>query len=152
MGESISSPEFLECMKRHKIREFSQGKELFEKEYTTAEKDLAESAESVERGKYKWATIQAYYAMFHCARSLLYRKNYREKSHYCLIVALKALYVDAGRLPVQFVERLQRAKNLRENADYYDDWSEAAARQMLKETEEFLVKAKELLAKPPSEG
>jgi uncharacterized protein (UPF0332 family) len=145
LGKGIKNPEFQECVKRKKIREFSEGKNLYEKELSTAQCDYQEAEDSIKNGKYKWATIQAYYAMFHCARSLLYKQNYREKSHYCLIVALKALYVDTGALPVYFPEKLQRAKNLRENADYYDDWTELSAKQMLADTAEFLKRARELL-------
>ena len=99
----------------------------------------------LERKKYKWTTIQSYYVMFHAARALLYAKNYREKNHYCLIIALKHLYVDPGKLPVYFIEALQKGKALREDADYYDDWSQIGSEETLKLAEEFLNKAKELI-------
>lgn len=83
--------------------------------------------------------------MFHAARALLYAKNYREKNHYCLIIALKHLYVDPGKLPVYFIEALQKGKALREDADYYDDWSQIGSEETLKLAEEFLNKAKELI-------
>jgi uncharacterized protein (UPF0332 family) len=51
--------------------------------------------------------------MFHSARALLYNENYREKSHHCLIIALKAIYVETGRLSIHFVEGLQKGKNLK---------------------------------------
>ena len=90
---------FKECLKKGRIKEFSQGKDLVQKELKTAEKDLLDGKEGFERKKYKWTTIQSYYAMFHSARALLYAKNYREKSHHCLIIALRHLYVDIGKLP-----------------------------------------------------
>ena len=135
---------FDEGLRRGRIKEFSQGKALVQKEIKTAEKDLADGREGFSREKYKWATIQSYYAMFHSARALLYQKNYREKSHYFLIVALKHLYVDTGKMPAYFVEALQKGKALREDADYYDDWSELGSGEMLKLAEEFLTKTKEL--------
>ena len=82
------NPEFEDCLRKNKVRKFTQGKSLVGKELNIAGKDFNEARESLERGKFKWATIQAYYSMFHSARTLLYNKNYREKSHYCLIVAL----------------------------------------------------------------
>ncbi|MCK4233738.1 hypothetical protein KAX75_04865 [candidate division WOR-3 bacterium] len=33
-------------------------------------------------------------------RALLYAKNYRERSHYCLIVAMRTLYVEKKLLPL----------------------------------------------------
>lgn len=74
-------------------------------------------------------------------------KNYREKSHYCLIVALKHLYVETGKLSISFIEGLQKGKSLREDADYYDDWSKIGAEEMVNMTKEFLEAAKNILKK-----
>lgn len=57
--------------------------------------------------------MQCYYSVFHSARALLYVRNYRERSHHCLIVAIRALYVS---------EKL-RAAALRQTIvprDFYD--------------------------------
>lgn len=139
------NPEFEKCLKNRKLREFSRGKYLVVKEYNIGLKDLEDAKDSFKRKKFKWATIQAYYAMFHFARALIYAKNYREKSHYCLIVALRTLYVEKGELELSLVENFQRAKTLRENADYYDEWSETGAEELLKSAEKFSLKVKELL-------
>ncbi len=93
---------------------------------------------------YKWATIQAYYSMFHSARALLFARNYREHSHHCLIVAMRALYVETRLLPGSLIEALGKGKRLREDADYYDRWSEEGAMFALKAAENFLKKAREL--------
>jgi uncharacterized protein (UPF0332 family) len=139
------NPEFENCLKKQKIKEFSRGKALVDKELKTADSDLTQAKTSFKNRAYKWATIQSYYAMFHSARALLYAKNYRERSHYCLIVAIRTLYVERNLLPVHLVETLQKAKTLRESADYYDEWSEEGAQQMLERAEEILKKAQELL-------
>jgi len=65
--------------------------------------------------------------MFLTARALIYAAGFREHSHRCLIVALRAFYVRDGRLRLEFVEGLQAGKMLRENADYYSNFSEAGA-------------------------
>ncbi|MFH1305161.1 MAG: HEPN domain-containing protein [Candidatus Omnitrophota bacterium] len=83
--------------------------------------------------------------MFHSARALLYAKNYREKSHYCLNIALKHLYVTPGILPIHFVDVLQKGKALREDADYYDDWSEVGAEESLKLAEDLISKVKNVI-------
>jgi len=84
--------------------------------------------------------------MFHCARALLYALNYREKSHACRIVAIRALYVEKKKLPLALVEYLNQAKFLRENADYSDEWSKAGAEILLKAAEDFIQKGKVLIA------
>lgn len=95
------------------------------------------------RGRmYFYAT---YYSMFHSARALIYDKNYRERNHYCLIVALRALYVETKQLNFSLVEALQKAKTLREQADYYSEFSKTTASDLLESAKEFLNKAGEIL-------
>jgi len=139
------SIEFEECLKKQKIKEFSRGKSLVKKELKTAEEDLEAGKKSINDGNNKWATIQFYYSMFHSARALLYAKNLRETSHYCLIAAIRTLYVEKKLLPVNLIESLQTAKSLRESADYYDRWSKEGAQRLSGLAEVFLKKTKEIL-------
>lgn len=118
------NPEFEECLKRNKIRKFPRGKVLVAGALKTAQEDLEVAEKSFNEKNYKWSTIQSYYSMFHSARALLYAKDYREHSHYCLVVALRALYVETRLLPVTLIEALTKGKRLREDADYYNRWSE----------------------------
>ena len=134
-----------ECIKRGKIKPFSRGITLAPKEIDTARADLERAIKTYQEGDCKWATIQIYYSMFHSARALLYAKNLREHSHYCLIAAIKTLYVETKQIPVYFLEGLQEAKNLREEADYYNRWSQAGCEKLLKLAEEFLLKAEGLI-------
>ena len=136
-----------DCIKRGKIKPFSRGITLSPKELETAKADLETARKTYKEGDYKWATIQIYYSMFHSARALLYAKNLREHSHYCLIAAIKTLYVDTKQVPVYFLEGLQEAKNLREEADYYNRWSQAGCEKLLKLAEEFLHKVEGLVKK-----
>jgi len=89
--------------------------------------------------------------MFHSARALLFAKNYRERSHYCLIVALRSLYVEMGLLPNSLIETLMKGKRLREDADYYSRWSEEGAEFTLKAAKDFIKTAQKLtlMAKNP---
>lgn len=138
---------FENCLRRGKIREFSRGKALVKKEIEVAFLDLKSARESFKNKNYKWATIQTYYSMFHSARVLLYSKNYKEKSHYCLVEAIRVLYVEKGLLSHQFVEALQKAKNLREDADYHSDFNKEGAEILIKLAREFLAEVKQILKK-----
>jgi len=97
------NPEFEQCLKRNKIRKFPRGKALLTKTLGTAQRDLERAEKTFDDKDYKWATIQSYYSMFHSARALLFARNYREHSHYCLIVAMRALYVETRLLCSQAV-------------------------------------------------
>jgi len=135
------SLEYEGCLKRGKIKPFSRGKALAPKELETAKSDLERARKTHKEGDYKWATIQVYYSMFHSARALLYAQDLREHSHYCLLQAMKSLYVDTKKIPGHHIEAFQQAKDLREDADYYNRWSEKGCEKLLKAAEEFLEKA-----------
>ncbi len=145
MGEDGIDHEFKKCLAKGKLREFPKGKGLFPKELETAERDLEEAKDNYKNKKFKWATIQGYYAMFHTGRALIYFRGYRERSHYCLIVALRALFVSKRALSAQIVEMLQQGKRLRESADYYNEWSQEGARRIIESAEEFIKKTKGIL-------
>lgn len=136
---------FVKCLAQGKIWEFSRGRALSGKELALAAADLARGWNTFKDGDWKWATVQAYYSMFHSARALLYRNNYREKSHACLIEAMRVMYVSEGLLAAPIIESMQEAKRLREDADYYGEFSENIAKELLKKAEEFLNKAKEIM-------
>lgn len=138
------SQEFKDCLKRRKITEFDGAKGLFDKELSSAKTDLLSAKNSLKDHGFKWSIVQSYYSMFHSARALVYSRGYRERSHYCLIIAVRTLFVQEGLVSHKLIEALQLGKTLRENADYYGDFSAEAAQQMIKDAEEFLKVAKEL--------
>lgn len=88
------SQEFNKCLQKGKITEFTPGKRLFGKELKIAEDDWLSAQKSFAEENFKWSIIQSYYSMFHSARALLYLEGYREKSHFCLIESIRALYVE----------------------------------------------------------
>jgi len=137
--------EFEQCLESKKIIAFPRGKELVRKELTIAKSDLAEARAGLENQKYKWSTIQGYYAMFHAARALIFSRGYREKSHYCLAIAIRALFVDEGLMEVQSVRDFLNAMNLREAADYEAEFSESGARAVISAAERFIEKAATVL-------
>jgi len=97
-------------------------------ELDVAQDDLAEAEASYERGSYKWSAIQSYYAMFHAARALLYSRGCRKKSHHCLSVAMRHLFVNKGGLDGTLIDDMDDARALREEADYRAGFSDAGAR------------------------
>ena len=118
-------------------------RKLVRKEVEGAASDLEEAKDSLSRKKFKWATVQGYYSMFHSARALLYLKGFREKSHYALLVALKELF--KNELTSEILRDFDEAMNLREEADYGLVFSEEAAISTVDTAGKFLQKAKEIL-------
>jgi uncharacterized protein (UPF0332 family) len=137
--------EFNQCLENKKIIPYARGKNLVGKEISVAKSDLNDAKAGYENDRYKWSTIQAYYAMFHAARAFIYSEGYREKSHYCLSVALKALFVDKGTMDAELVRDFINAMNLREAADYESDFSQSGAKAVITSAEKFIEKAAAIL-------
>lgn len=135
---------FRECLKNRKIIYFPRAKGLAKKELAAAEEDLLEARDRFGHGKHKYATINAYYAVFHAARALVYFKGYRERSHYCLAVALEVLFVEKGLLKGRYVRMLQDTMALREDADYSGSFSKEGASIYISNAEEFIGAARDL--------
>lgn len=138
--------EFKQCLESKKIIPFTRGKNLIKKELSVAKSDLSDAKAGYENERYKWSTIQAYYAMFHAARALVYSQGYREKSHYCLAVALRALFVDGGTMDAQLVRDFLNAMSLRETADYEAEFSQSGAKAVITSAEKFIEKAVTILS------
>ena len=146
MGK-VTHPEFLDCVKKGKIKKFPGGPDSAHREWKVAHEDLKEAKESLSRKKYKWATIQSYYSMFHSARAMVFQAGYREHSHYCLRIALRAIYVEKGLLDSNVIEVFHMAKNLRENADYHGTFSREDADHLCKEAKNLLAISKSVVKK-----
>jgi len=131
--------EFKRCLEKQWLVPMPEARYLVEKELKAARDDLGEAETSYQRAGYKWSTIQSYYAMFHAARALLYRRGYREKSHYCLAVAMRHLFVSQGLIEEASIDALDDARALREDADYRTEFSETSARHSLSGARQFLA-------------
>jgi uncharacterized protein (UPF0332 family) len=138
--------EFKQCLENGKIIPFPKGNLLVNKELSVAESDLLDAKAGYESKRYKWSIIQAYYAMFHAARALLYSRGYREKSHYCLSIAMKSLFIEEGKLDSQTGRDFLNAMNLRQAADYEAEFSMDGARAVIESATKFIEKAKEILS------
>lgn len=141
-------PNFEKCLKNGGLTKFEADGAIIQKEMDAATLDLEGARKSLSEPDPKWATIKAYYSMFHTAKGLLYGKGYREKSHNCLAVAIKGLFVDEGALDVKHYTRLKDCKHLREDADYGMVFSSESATEAIQWADEFLQAAKGLIGEP----
>ena len=136
------SYEFEKMLKERWIIKGKITQEMIAKELKSAEYDLNKARLSYNEGDFKWAIVQAYYAMFHEIRALVYRKGYREKSHYALKIAFRELFVDAGVLERKYYKYFEDAMDLRESADYLSEYSEGGAKEAVENAGELLGKIK----------
>ena len=144
MGSDINL-EFKKALEKRKILKFTKAKALVMKELEAAQDDLTEAKDRLKNGKFKYATITSYYSMFHSARALIYSKGYREKSHYYLLVALQALFVDKGIVEEGLVKDFHTAMVLREGADYHGEFSQEGAESSIESATLFIQKVRKIL-------
>ena len=137
--------EFDKCLKDRRLVRFEASPEMIEKEMDSAEYDLLKSEKSLLDGDYKWSSVQAYYSMFHAAKALVFLKGYREKSHYCLMIALRELYVRTGLIKDEFAENFELCMEIRHEADYALLYDEESAKMAFENAARFLEKAKKFL-------
>lgn len=136
---------FRKCLEKNKLVKVEVDRRRIKKEFDSAVYDLKMACDSLDRKDFKWATVKSYYAMFHLAKGLLFSKGYREKTHFCLMIALKELLVDKGELHDKHLKNFENAMSLREAADYEAKFSEAGAIETIENAKEFLNKVKDLL-------
>ena len=84
--------------------------------------------------------------MFHTAKALILAEGYREKSHYCLIIALQELYVNKSRMDQEMVDNLELCMHLRHDADYGSLYDKESALASLRYAKTFLDVTKKLLS------
>ena len=137
--------EFERCIKERRLIKIKPSNEMIQKELDSAEYDLERSRNSLEEEDFKWAVVQSYYSMFHAAKALVSKRGYREKSHFCLVIALRELYVKEDELNAEMVENIELCMNLRHEADYGLTYHQESAETAIKYAEEFLNTALKLL-------
>ena len=141
----LKMDEFERCIKERRIIKIKPSNEMIQKELDSAEYDLERAINSLEEEDFKWAAVQSYYSMFHAAKALVLKKGYREKSHFCLVIALRELYVNEDTLNTEMVENLELCMHLRHEADYGLTYHQESAETAIKYAEEFLNNTSKLL-------
>lgn len=74
MGSRVNS-EIERLLSERKLIRAQISRDMILKEIEAAQTDLQDAQDSLQSNKFKWATIQGYYSMFHSARALLYSKG-----------------------------------------------------------------------------
>ncbi len=81
-----------ECIKKGLLLKISQDVPKALESIKTAKKKLELAKNESKHGLYEGAIVSAYTCMFHCARALLFKDGYKERSHFALGVYLKQNY------------------------------------------------------------
>lgn len=142
MGNDLNSA-LQRLLENRKIAKIKPDPAVVAAELEAAEADLKDARESLELHKSKWATIQAYYALFLGLRALLLAKGFREKSHHALLVAVGILYAD--QIERSLLQDGERSMYLRQEADYGLKFSERGASDVIETAGLLLARAHRIL-------
>ena len=83
---------FKDCLEKRLIRKDIYAKERVERSLEIAERFLIAAKKNLGIEEFEMAEIASYNSLFHSARALLFNKGYIERSHACLVTALRSLY------------------------------------------------------------
>ncbi len=136
---------FRDCLRKRYLLKITADEDIMKKELRGAEYDLKRAKNSLAEKDYKWGIIQSYYSMFHAVKALVLSRGYREKRHYCLLIAFKTLFVDEDIIGEEYLKTFEETMNLREQADYGLTYSEDVAEELVGNAEKLLEKTKEIL-------
>jgi uncharacterized protein (UPF0332 family) len=142
MGSRVNT-EIQRLLNERKLVKAPISSDMISKEIAAAQSDLSDAQDSLQSNKFKWATIQGYYSMFHSARALLYSKGFREKSHIALFLALRALFYK--EIEASLIRQFEECMSLRQEADYGLTFSENGALEVIDGAEKMLAKSKQIL-------
>jgi uncharacterized protein (UPF0332 family) len=134
-----------DLVNKGKLKHVQLNDKMVKKEFEIGKKDYASAVASFEAGNFKWATIQAYYAIFHAMRALLYKHNYREKSHVALKLSIKELFINNKKLPRSVYDTLERGMELREMADYKESYSQNSAENIILAINQAIMEIEKIL-------
>lgn len=133
-----------EALDEKYIVRIKPSEDLVKEEFEEAKYDLEKSEASFEEGDYKWSAVKSYYSMFHAARAVLFKKGFREKRHFAVVVVLEDLAFK-GLLEYKYVDDFEAALEVRKDADYRNTYSRDNAAYILDIAKEFLERMKKLV-------
>ncbi len=86
------------------------------------------------------AANRAYYCMFACVRTFLFREDVYAKTHAGVKQKFVELFVKTGKVPAEYVDMLETAFEKRQSADYdlASEISEAEAVELFENAKKFL--------------
>lgn len=108
---------FKDCLSKGFIRIDKSAPERVSKSLEIAERFISAAKKNIEIGELEMSEIASYNSIFHSARSLLFKKGYTERSHICIILALKELYKNNYEL-LELLNTFDKIRISRHNIQY----------------------------------
>ena len=83
-----------DCFRFRLLRKITPDAEKTKRSLEVSKQRLIEADRAIQLKIYDFAILEAYMAMFHASRALLYKDGIQEKSHFAIFIYLKEKYSD----------------------------------------------------------
>jgi uncharacterized protein (UPF0332 family) len=133
------------CIERGLVRRIPPSREHAAASLGKAGEMLKDARANQEECRFDAAALLAYVSVLNCARALLFRDGYTEKSHYCIARYLEAEYgSELGRGTILEIDSFRQ---LRHEVQYSAAYSASGeeGRKAVEFAEDFLSKVEALL-------
>jgi uncharacterized protein (UPF0332 family) len=134
-----------DCFKLRLLKKIKPDREKSEKSMEIAERRLEQGHVIIEHDLFRYVVLEAYMAMFHASRALLYKDGVQEKNHFAIYIYLKEKYRD--KIPINIINLLNIHRIERHEAMYgleYNPGREDAL-TALEDAEAFINEIKKIL-------
>jgi uncharacterized protein (UPF0332 family) len=108
---------FKDCLSKGLIKKDKSAIGRVKKSLEIAERFLISAKKNLEIKEFEMSEIASYNSIFHSARSLLFKKEYTERSHICVILALKEFYKNNYEL-IELLNTFDKIRISRHNIQY----------------------------------
>lgn len=105
-----------DCFRFRLLRKISPDEGKSRRSMEVAKRRIEKSNAAMRFGLFEFAVVEAYMAMFHSARALLYRDGVQEKSHFAIPIYIKEKY--GSRMPPNVINLLNIHRMERHEAMY----------------------------------
>ncbi len=138
--------DFKSALEKGHLQKAEPNEEFAEKEFEEARLDLLEAKDRLAARRYKWATVSAYYAIFHSAKAFLFARGFKERAHYAIGLALDE-FAKVGVIDSRLANYFRAAMHARESADYHYDYSKETAVEVVSFAEEFVPEMRKAISR-----
>ena len=108
---------FKDCLLKGMIKKDKSAPERVKKSLEIAERFLLSSKKNIEIEELEMSEIASYNSIFHSSRSLLFKKEHTERSHICVILALKEFYKNNHEV-IELLNTFNKIRISRHNIQY----------------------------------
>jgi uncharacterized protein (UPF0332 family) len=134
-----------DCLSKGLIKKDKSAPERVKNSLEISERFLSSSMKNIEIDEFEMAEIASYNSIFHSARSLLFKKGYTERSHICVILALKDFYKNNHEL-IDLLNTFDKIRISRHNIQYGGTLIDVKEADFVYEfAKQFLEKTKKII-------